>query len=240
MNKVLRSLALGLIGSVALAVAVPASAAHGAHPGRHFMRTHPNVVFRHRFSNFTAHERSAWIGGHWWHGRHHGRLGWWWYASGGWFFYNAPIYPYPAYDSDIYYYDDAYGDDDDGYGDGPRASSSYWYFCRDPQGYYPYVKTCKADWQRVAPHPDDGVRDQGAPPDSYDRDRDDHGSYDNDNDEDNDDHGGPPPDDRHYDNGPDNHGAMNRDNDSDDADDDSDDDNDNGDQSNGPPQPLSH
>jgi len=27
----------------------------------------------------------------------------------------------------------------------------YWYFCKDPEGYYPYVKKCPKGWQRVVP-----------------------------------------------------------------------------------------
>lgn len=34
----------------------------------------------------------------------------------------------------------------------PRASAS-WYYCADPQGYYPYVQQCHGDWQAVAPRP---------------------------------------------------------------------------------------
>ncbi|MCM0083783.1 hypothetical protein L4X63_19530 [Geomonas sp. Red32] len=33
----------------------------------------------------------------------------------------------------------------------------YWYYCSDPNGYYPYVKKCPKGWMRVAPTP--------APPD---------------------------------------------------------------------------
>ncbi|MFN0305672.1 MAG: hypothetical protein ACKVQU_35570 [Burkholderiales bacterium] len=29
----------------------------------------------------------------------------------------------------------------------------YWYYCRESQGYYPYVKECPAPWERVAPQP---------------------------------------------------------------------------------------
>ncbi len=29
----------------------------------------------------------------------------------------------------------------------------YWYYCDNPQGYYPYVKQCPAGWQRVVPTP---------------------------------------------------------------------------------------
>ncbi|MDN0074010.1 hypothetical protein QU481_03785 [Crenobacter sp. SG2303] len=33
------------------------------------------------------------------------------------------------------------------------GSSNYWYYCNNPQGYYPYVKTCPAGWQQVTPQP---------------------------------------------------------------------------------------
>jgi len=29
----------------------------------------------------------------------------------------------------------------------------YWYFCRDPEGYYPYVKQCPGGWMKVVPTP---------------------------------------------------------------------------------------
>ena len=35
----------------------------------------------------------------------------------------------------------------------PQASSGYWYFCAEPNGYYPYVRECPTGWQRVAPQP---------------------------------------------------------------------------------------
>ncbi len=28
---------------------------------------------------------------------------------------------------------------------------SYWYYCPNPQGYYPYVKDCSAGWMTVVP-----------------------------------------------------------------------------------------
>jgi len=30
---------------------------------------------------------------------------------------------------------------------------SYWYYCRDPQGYYPYVTSCPSGWTRVIATP---------------------------------------------------------------------------------------
>jgi len=31
--------------------------------------------------------------------------------------------------------------------------SNYWYYCQNPQGYYPYVKDCPGGWQQVSPQP---------------------------------------------------------------------------------------
>jgi hypothetical protein len=31
--------------------------------------------------------------------------------------------------------------------------SGYWYYCNNPQGYYPYIKQCPNGWQQVAPTP---------------------------------------------------------------------------------------
>ena len=34
----------------------------------------------------------------------------------------------------------------------PQAEApSYWYFCQEPQGYYPYVKKCPKGWMKVVP-----------------------------------------------------------------------------------------
>lgn len=38
-------------------------------------------------------------------------------------------------------------------GPAPTSSSNSWYYCNNPDGYYPYVKECPSGWQRVAPHP---------------------------------------------------------------------------------------
>jgi hypothetical protein len=37
-----------------------------------------------------------------------------------------------------------------------EGSSNWWYYCVNPQGYYPYVKQCPGGWQRVAPQPPPG------------------------------------------------------------------------------------
>ena len=37
----------------------------------------------------------------------------------------------------------------------PEAQTSYWYYCRTKNAYYPYVKECPAGWQKVLPQPAD-------------------------------------------------------------------------------------
>ncbi|MGI4847123.1 MAG: hypothetical protein ACRYGK_03160 [Janthinobacterium lividum] len=34
-----------------------------------------------------------------------------------------------------------------------QMPSNSWYYCQDPQGYYPYVKNCAVNWQQVPPAP---------------------------------------------------------------------------------------
>lgn len=34
-----------------------------------------------------------------------------------------------------------------------QGSSNYWHYCRNPEGYYPYVKNCPNGWLQVAPQP---------------------------------------------------------------------------------------
>ncbi|MGD0585029.1 MAG: hypothetical protein ABSA86_04510 [Oryzomonas sp.] len=33
------------------------------------------------------------------------------------------------------------------------AESGYWYYCQNPEGYYPYVKKCPNGWMKVVPSP---------------------------------------------------------------------------------------
>jgi hypothetical protein len=35
----------------------------------------------------------------------------------------------------------------------PAPADSYWYYCRNPQGYFPYVKSCPEGWMKVVPTP---------------------------------------------------------------------------------------
>ena len=80
------------------------------------------------------------------------------YIGPGWgwdpFFY--PYYSYPAYP---YYYTpptvvvpqgpQEYISPDTGSAD---DKTGYWYYCRKPEGYYPYVERCPSGWMKVVPN----------------------------------------------------------------------------------------
>ena len=34
-----------------------------------------------------------------------------------------------------------------------QPQTNYWHYCQNPEGYYPYVKSCPGGWLRVAPQP---------------------------------------------------------------------------------------
>ena len=71
--------------------------------------------------------------------------------------YGAGPYSYGYYDDDGYAdagppVDEA-GPPPDAAGPGPGGNSGAWYYCNNPDGYYPYVKHCNSAWQAVPPTP---------------------------------------------------------------------------------------
>jgi hypothetical protein len=163
--------------------------------GPHRIVRHPRAFIRHDFRHFTPAEHRWWSGGRWRHTWWHGRYGWWWNVGPAWYFYDAPVYPYPTYVSPEYYDEDAYDDsgydddesfdDDSGYDQGAAPPDQYdgggsWYHCSNPEGYYPYVKSCKNGWEQVPASPDamqgpGSGPDAGPPDDQYPGDDDDQG-----------------------------------------------------------------
>ena len=107
---------------------------------------------------------ARWTGGGGWHGGGSGwhggtRVfigGWWgpgWWGPGYW----GPSYAYPyAYPYGYPYYAAppvAVQQGTQEYiqqGSAPQQQG-YWYYCQNPQGYYPYVKECPAGWLQVVP-----------------------------------------------------------------------------------------
>ena len=110
------------------------------------------------------HERDIdiWRGGRWYHGYHDGRNAWWWFAGGVWYAYSAPVYPYPdPYQPPVVIVQTpqppVYVEQNPPVQAAPPAQTApqaqFWYYCRNPAGYYPYVPNCSVDWQKVPANP---------------------------------------------------------------------------------------
>jgi hypothetical protein len=101
-------------------------------------------------------------------GGYGGYRGYYGYGGYGWAgYYGAPLF-WGSYYGSPYYAGDYYP----AYAAGPAPSSGYiepaapavsqqapsWFYCDNPQGYYPYVQQCVSAWQRVSPNPPTGSR----------------------------------------------------------------------------------
>lgn len=104
----------------------------------------------------ARHEFGAWRSGHWRHSWHDGRLGWWWVVGPSWYFYSRPVYPYPRYAGPAYppYAGRIIVERPAMPLGAPPAQS--WYYCDDPKGYYPYIRSCRGDWRAVPVTPPGG------------------------------------------------------------------------------------
>ena len=94
---------------------------------------------------------------------HHGRVGFGFYF-GGPVWYPAPYYYYPPpvyyYPPPVVYQQAPQYIEQPAQPPAPPAPQSSapqpsndWYYCRDSQAYYPYVKQCASPWQRVPSRP---------------------------------------------------------------------------------------
>ncbi len=73
-------------------------------------------------------------------------LGPWWWGPPAPYYY--PYYGYPYYASPpvvVQQSPSVYIQQQ------PSKQPAYWYYCPNPQGYYPYVKECSAGWLTVVP-----------------------------------------------------------------------------------------
>src|SRR5208282_2127795 len=128
-----------LTGAVCLValLGLPVSATQAQDPG------HGRDFHGRDFGHFNPGERSLWQGGHWIHDWHNGRYAWWWTVDGFWYFYPVPTYPYPTYVPPAIVLQQA-----------PPVPTGlppaqFWYYCDNPQGYYPYVASCNGPWRPV-------------------------------------------------------------------------------------------
>ncbi len=80
---------------------------------------------------------------------------WWWGPPYDYYSYNDGYYPYYDYAAPPVYVQQQ---PQQYVQKAPQQEEqSYWYFCENPQGYYPYVKKCPGGWMKVVPY--------SAPPD---------------------------------------------------------------------------
>jgi len=73
----------------------------------------------------------------------------WWYG-GGYPYYPYPYYSYPYYAAPPL----AVQQEPPVYLQQPESQPpqpNYWYYCQNPQGYYPYVQQCPGGWMTVVP-----------------------------------------------------------------------------------------
>jgi hypothetical protein len=79
-------------------------------------------------------------------------------------YYSVPFYSYPNYSYPYpypYYYPPAVVTVPSSppvyIQQSPSAAQQYptgsWYYCNNPEGYYPYIKACPNGWQQVEPRP---------------------------------------------------------------------------------------
>jgi hypothetical protein len=149
-----------LAGVLAGLLAGPAFARDGRHDhgdrgwhggGWHDHGWHDHGHFHGR--PFVDFDVGVWRHGYWNHGWHDGRFGWWWAVGPGyWYYYDRPFYPYPEpYDTTV-----IVEPQEPAPAPPPTVVApheQYWYYCKDPKGYYPYVSACKDDWEQVPTTP---------------------------------------------------------------------------------------
>ena len=146
--------ALMLAGAAAVAAPAADAAGYGGYGYRH------GPGYGRPGAHFGFSAGPGWRGGRWVHGYHGPRYGWWWTVNNSWYPYPRPVYPYPAYAPPPYasadeYYPNARGytqDFDPGPSRNPQRPD-YWYFCENPEGYYPYIQDCDNWLQEPAEGP---------------------------------------------------------------------------------------
>jgi hypothetical protein len=126
------------------------------HHSRHYgHRGHYASHWRGDIRHYKRHDHHHWRRGYWHRGWHGPRFGWWWVAGPSWYLYSAPVYPYPSpYVPPTVIRETVTVVEQD------IEEPDYWYYCENPEGYYPYVQECSEEWFRVPAEPET----EGPPP----------------------------------------------------------------------------
>lgn len=83
----------------------------------------------------------------------YGRYGFGGYGYGYPYYYNPPVYAYPP-TVIVPATPPVYIQRQEVQPTQPvRPQTNYWYYCRNPDGYYPYIRNCPGGWLQVAPQP---------------------------------------------------------------------------------------
>jgi hypothetical protein len=114
----------------------------GSHVNRY---RYTSAGYRHR--GYYPYRSHVYLGGSWWLGP-----GWGFWMGAPWP-YIYPVYPYSVISP--YYVVPPVATDQSPttYIDRNQESgeSGSWYYCRDPEGYYPHVQRCPSGWQKIDP-----------------------------------------------------------------------------------------
>jgi len=103
-------------------------------------RIHVSAHFR---SGSSGHRAGGGYHGRWKHYRRGPRI--YWHSS--WVVGPGPWYPYGYYAAPpvvIQQQPPVYVQPE-------QQEENYWYYCQNPQGYYPYIKSCEGGWMKVVP-----------------------------------------------------------------------------------------
>jgi hypothetical protein len=134
-----RILHLAAAAALITGVASPALAQDWRHDDGHHDEWRHDDRGWHDHDIYRFHDRdfARWRGGRWIQARHDGRVGWWWVVGPQWYFYPRPVYPFP----DPYL--------PPAIAVAPTPGPGTYYYCDNPQGYYPYVQACPTPWRAV-------------------------------------------------------------------------------------------
>ena len=123
----------------------------------------------HGYGGGYGHGGGHGYGGGYGHGGGHGYGGGYGYGGHGYsnfgFYFGAPFYSYPYYSYPYQYQYPYYPPAVVAVPATPpvyiqksppsaqQYPSGYWYYCDNPEGYYPYIKECPTSWRQVEPIP---------------------------------------------------------------------------------------
>ena len=102
---------------------------------------------------------SASVADHRHHGRHYGGGYHGFHGHPGFsFYFGVPLFPRPYYSYPYYPYYPYYPPAVVTVPSSPppvtqQYPAGYWYYCGNPEGYYPYIQDCPSGWRQVDPVP---------------------------------------------------------------------------------------